>query len=392
MKGLHLVERTKMNNSPKKKLVFISQWGSDLKGINCGNVKKVISQIESFRQSGYDVKEIIKEIPNCTDHPTLVDRVVSKCKNMLPFCTNNARIRYYEVGKADYYYIRFRGYDFYFRRLLKQIKKNNPNSKIVLEYPDYPYIVYKGTDPLGDFFVRVRDDYERKKCAKYIDRISTLLSAESINGVKTLRILNGLDVGRIKVRTPRKIDGSIHVLIVASLQRVHGVDLFLQGMKEYYNHEHDYDVYLHVVGGGEIVSELKMEAEGLEERVFFHGFIYDEELDEMYDNCDIGIEFLAPQRKQIKVSASLKSREYIARGFPFISACQLDVSDLGYDEYLKIEEGESPIDMKMVIEYVKTFSSDMDSRIAEMRAFAEKYLGMDYAMKNVKDFFEGNHS
>lgn len=379
-----------MSNSKGNTLVFISQWGSDVKGVNCGNVKKVISQIESFRKSGYEVKEIIKEIPNYTDHPTIVDRVVSKLKNILPFCTNNACIKYSEVGNADFYYIRFRGYDYYFRRLLKQIKMNNPNSKIVLEYPDYPYIVYRGRDILGDFLVRVRDEYERKKSAKYIDRISTLLSDETIDGVKTIRILNGLDVEHIKLRTPRKPDGSVHVLIVASLQRVHGVDLFIQGMKEYYNNEHEYDVYLHVVGGGEIVRDLKKEAEELGNRVIFYGFKYNEELDDMYDNCDIGIEFLAPQRKQIKVSASLKSREYIARGFPFISACKLDISDLGFEDYLKIEESESPIDIAKVVEYANTISVDANVKINKMRAFAEKYLGMDYAMKNVKEYFEGD--
>ena len=376
-----------MPSTEKKRLVFISQWGSNTKGVNGGNVKKVLSQIETFEKCGFEVKKVIKEIPKYKEQPSLADRVISKSKNILPFCTNQAIIRYEEVGEADYYYIRFRGYDYHFRKLLKDIRKNNPKAKVVLEYSDYPYIEYKGRDKVGDFLVRKRDEFERNKCAQYIDRVATLLSTDKLDGVPCLKILNGLDISKIPVRVPRTPDNSVHVLIVASLQRVHGVDRFVRGMKEYYKEPHDEQVYLHVVGGGEVIQSLKEEAAELGDKVIFHGFMYDKDLDAMYDTCDIGIEFLAPHRKEIKISASLKSREYISRGFPFVSACELDINALGFTDYLLIEDGEGPIDIDSIISYYREFSANLDKKLVEMRTFAETYLGMDFAMKEVTDYY-----
>ncbi len=376
-----------MTDGNAKRLVFISQWGCNLKGVNGGNVKKVLSQIENFKGKGYEVKKVIREIPHYTDSPTLLERVISKSKNFLPFCTNEAKISYSEVGESDYYYIRFRAYDFFFRKLLKDIKRYNPDAKIVLEYSDYPYIEYKGKDPIGDYLVKKRDEYEKKKCSRYIDRIATLLPDKYIDGIKCLRIRNGLNVTNIKTRIPRIPDGRINVIIVASLQRSHGVDLFIEGMKKYYQNEYKEEIYLHIVGGGEIVQELKIMSKQIEDKVIFYGYKYGEELDEIYNRCDIGIEFLAPKRKNITISASLKSREYIARGLPFVSACRLDVSDIGFSDYLKIDDSEQPINMNEIIKYYHSLSNDL-KKIEEMRTFAEMYLDMDYAMKEVTDYFQ----
>lgn len=371
----------------KKKLVFISQWGEDTKGINGGNIKKTLSQIKTFEDNGFQVKKVFKEPPRYTSNPTIVDRITTKSKNWLPFCTNQSVVQYQEVGEADFYYIRFAFYDYYFYKLLKEIKTNNASSKIVVEYSDYPYLVLSGRDPIGDKLVQLRDQFENKRCRKYIDRIATFHNKTEIDGIPCIHILNGLDVNSIKKKTRRRKDNELHVLIVASLQPAHGIDRFIRGMIDYYRIERDVKVYLHVVGGGSIIKEIEELAEPLEDKVCFHGFLFGNDLDDMYDQCDIGLEILAPHRKQIEVSASLKSREYIARGFPFVSACILDISSLGYNEYCKIEDSEQPINIEEVISYYMMFSEDIEGKTKQMRKFALRFLSMDYAMKEVMDFF-----
>jgi hypothetical protein len=133
-------------------------------------------------------------------------------------------------------------------------------------------------------------------------------------------------------------------------------------MKEYYKKENNVDVYLHVVGGGEITEELKKRALDLKDKVRFYGFLFGEELDDMYDRCDIGLEILAPGRKDIKVSASLKSREYIARGFPFVSACNLDISILQVLEEIQGMFGTGTIHIDGSVSAISTFVPLLDRR------------------------------
>ena len=371
-------------------LVVISQWGSDVKGINGGNVKKLFSQIEAFKRSGFDVRTVIKEPPARTGKASIFDRLMTKAKNILPFCTNQCIIRYSEVGKADCYFVRFRAYDYPFRKLITKIRKENPEAKVVFEYSDYPYYTLRGRDVIGDALVKFRDDYNRDRTLKCVDRIATLRSDKEMDGKPCLKMFNGLDVEKIKRKTRNHIPGEIHVLIVASLQPAHGVDRFIEGMKEYYRGEWTEKVILHIVGGGSILDEIKAKAEDLGDKVIFHGFMFGEELDAMYDKCDIGLEIMAPKRKDIIISASLKSREYIARGFPFVSACKLDISDLGFEDYCRVPDTEAPIDIKGIIEYYSSYEENYEANADSMRKFAEKYLDMEFAMKEIIDYFKDN--
>lgn len=374
----------------KQDLVFISQWGSDLKGINGGNVKKALSQIKCFENNDFVVKQVIKDPPKYTPNPTIVDRIVTKAKNILPFFTNQKIIKYSEIGRADCYYIRFYAYDVYMYRLFKRIKKENPHCKVILEYPDYPYLTLSGNDPIGDFLVRWRDQFEKHRSMRYIDRIATLLDCREIDGKSCLRIFNGFDVDTVSLKKVMEHKDEIHVLIVASLQPAHGVDLFIEGMKKYYSKKHNIRVYLHIVGGGSILNSIVNSAKPLGDKVVFHGFLHGEELNEIYDLCDIGLEILAPHRKEIAISASLKSREYISRGMPFVSACELDICSLGYDEYCRIKDSEEPVNIDNVINYYSDFKSMRVRKMAQMRHFAEQYLNMDYSMHEVIDFLHGN--
>lgn len=378
---------TAEKNREGNSLVVISQWGSNTEGVNGGNVKKMLSQIKAFERAGFDMRTVLKEPPAscCSCHA--LNRLCSKVKNIVPFCTNHAKVTYDEVGPADYYYIRFRGYDRNFKKLLRKIRAQNQNAKIVLEYPDYPYFTLRGKDIIGDSLVRFRDSYNRNRTLKYVDRIATMIPTESLDGKPCIRILNGIDVDALPQKKHHAVPGELHVLMVASLQPAHGVDLFIEGMKKYYEQEQDLKVFLHIVGGGDILDDLKDQAKELGDYVIFHGFMYGQDLTDMYDKCDIAIEILAPKRKNIVVSASLKSREYICRGMPFISACKLDISDLGFDNYCKVPDTELPIDISSIIEYYHAYEKCYDSNFADSRRFAEHYLSMDYAMKDVLSFF-----
>ena len=371
--------------------VFISQWGTDKKGKNSGNIKKVEEEIACFRANGFDIKTVFTEPYDFSNIPYILNRIISKALNAGPFLSCNRTISYRMVGKADFYYIRFRNYDYYFRKLLKDIRRNNPDSLILLEYSDYPYLFLKWKDVIGDFGIYLKDIMGRRVAKKTVDRIVTLLDEPIIDQINTLKFYNGINVDKIPIRSWKK-NNTIRIIAVASFQECHGIDRLIKGLIHYYNSgkQEKRDCILHIVGGGSPVEKCRELATPIKDKIIFHGYLFGKELDKIYDSVDIGTEFLAPARKKIVVSSSLKSREYISRGLPFVTACKLDIDkDNQLPFVLKLADDELPINIQQVIEFYDEFYGNEDlvfSKIRAMRKFAEDNLTMDGAMKNVLGF------
>lgn len=377
--------------------VFISQWGRNKKGRNVGNIRKVEAQINCFREQKYDMKVVITEPYDFTKLPWLCRRIVSKLLNAGPFLSCNRMIRYQEVGKADFYYIRFRSYDYYFRKLLRDIRKKNPSSIILIEYSDYPYLFLRWREILGDLSIYLKNKLGIKTAQKTVNRIVTLLNDSIIDGIKTIKIYNGIDVKSEPVRIWEKAT-EIRLISVASYQEAHGIDRLIEGLIQYYasKTENKRKIVVHIVGDGLPIIKWRQLSEPIKDKIIFHGALFERELDRIYQTADIGIEILAPQRRKIQISSSLKSREYISRGIPFITACILDFStdiDNTIPFILKIDSSEKPVDINKIVEFYDKFygeESRVADKISKMRKFAEEHLSMEHAMKNVINFINQN--
>ena len=88
----------------------------------------------------------------------------------------------------------------------------------------------------------------------------------------------------------------------------------------------------------------------LNEYVIFHGPLYGEQLDEIFNISQIGIGSLARHRSGITHLRSLKNREYAARGIPFIySEIDDDFEHMSY--VFKISPDDSPVNIDIVVEF-----------------------------------------
>ena len=119
----------------------------------------------------------------------------------------------------------------------------------------------------------------------------------------------------------------------------------------------------------ESTKRLAMEL-GLEERIHFHGKMYGEELDKIYNNSDIGIGALAHHRVGMYSGSSLKTKEYFAKGLPFIYGWKEPAFDSTYPYALQIELCEEPLDMNLVIDFHNRIKDD-DKMLDNMRQFAK---------------------
>lgn len=236
---------------------------------------------------------------------------------------------------------------------LHKIKRHGV--KVVMEIPTYPYDQeYKGF-PLQSQIELRTDQCFRKYLAKQLFRISTFSDYDTIFGAKTIKISNGIDFSQIKLKTEQREPSSpFHLIGVAEVHYWHGFDRVMKGIGEYYQHSHDREVYFHVVGGvgssemsifESIIQEYK-----IKKYIIFHGQLFGDKLDEVFEQANFGIASLARHRSHITNIKTLKNREYAARGIPFIYS-EID-SDFENKPYiLKALADESTINISEIISF-----------------------------------------
>lgn len=148
---------------------------------------------------------------------------------------------------------------------------------------------------------------------------------------------------------------------------------------------------MHIVGKGSVSEEYEriVEQYGIEEYYVYHGEKSGEELDRLYNICDIGIESLGTFRQHVAISSSLKSREYGAKGLPFVMAGQSDVFE-GKEFVLKVPEDESVINVLEVVRfYDKLYYGKSKLAVSEsIRRQAENLCDIRVTMASVIKYFD----
>lgn len=241
-------------------------------------------------------------------------------------------------------------------RLAKGFRKNN--IKIAMEIPTYPYDMEYVSFPFSTRFQLFIDKSYRKKLAEQLTNIVTFSDYETIFGVKTIRISNGIDFGQIKIKDEAKHSGNtLNLLGVAEVHYWHGFDRLIKGLGEYYGNPHNRKIIFHVIGGicdedmryfNNLIQKYQ-----IEEYVVFHGQKYGTELDYFFNMADFCIGSLARHRVHINSIKTLKNREYAARGIPFIySETDSDFDTMPY--IIKAPADETPVNIRQIDEFCST--------------------------------------
>ena len=209
-------------------------------------------------------------------------------------------------------------------------------------------------------------------------------------GIPTLQINNGIIFDNIAVRKPSFGD-DIHCIAVAMFMWWHGFERVFEGLKHYYEFgDNKRNVVVHMVGAGAEVSRYKemVKEYNLDEHVIFHGFMNSKEMDEIYDQCGIALCSFGGHKKGVFYSKELKSREYIAKGMPIVSGCDLDVFHMGFNYYYEFPNDDSTVDISEIIAfYDRIYSNQQETEvISNIRLFGENKLSMEACMHEVIDY------
>ena len=180
------------------------------------------------------------------------------------------------------------------------------------------------------------------------------------------------------------------MIVVANLCIWHGVDRILAGINKYVQETGREDIRLMVVGTGNEETNLKkyVEQYGLEKVVSFVGKQTGNALDRYFDDADIAISTMAFFRTGVMKSSTLKSREYCARGIPYV------VANGDWDERLgryvyKVPDDESPLDILNIREWYYSLTG-MDNISENMREFARENYTWEKQMRVVIETMREN--
>lgn len=191
-------------------------------------------------------------------------------------------------------------------------------------------------------------------------------------------LTNSIDVEIYSLKNYMPFNGKdLNILFVASkTSKWHGLDRLLKGL---YNYKGKVKIKLNVVG--DITKDIlnMVSFLGLRNNVVFHGIKFGKELDELYDISHIAIGSLGIHREGLKYASTLKVREYMARGIPFIISHVDEDIDNDFPFYLKVPDNDDPLDMELVIKFVENIYKNYVDFSNIMRNYAIKR--MDYKVK-----------
>ncbi len=354
---------------------------SDPRNASTGVDKKILSQIEVLNNNDCNCEFVYCQAPQT---------FFKKSLSCVPWLSDGiAWPRVEDLRSADYLYIRrpaIVGRELL--SFLSAFKQSNPSSLVLYEIPTYPYDK-EMTGLLS--FALYKDRLYRNQLKKYVDYIVDLSKTPCIFGIPTIQMFNGVVLNNYRIKNEVSNLESVNIIAVAFFEKWHGIDRLLKGMKSYYDSGQTREVRLHLVGGGTALDGLKKMASDfdLTDKVIFHGVLKGTELDSVYDQCTLGIECLGIHRKDsVQVSSSLKSREYLAKGIPFVGSSKIDVfCEHPADFFHMVPADESPIDIVDLLNFHDAIYKNygQTNLIKAIRRYAENFVSMDSAMSHVID-------
>lgn len=358
-----------------------------------GISKKILYQVSALRECGLDVflchmtidkKGYQRRVCNETVIEDFGNSFFAKFLKWVRFKTLT---KYILENNIEFVYIR----SFYNTNppLLKMLRNlQREGVKVVMELPTYPYdIEVKSSSlSLSNRMIFLVNRLYRGRLKSCLTKIVTFSDYKEIHGVKTINISNGIDFERIKLKSAKsQSPNRINLLGVAEIHYWHGFDRLIKGLADYYkNVQIETEVFFDIVGGG-VQNELDMLKNltrelNLENYVTFYNESSGEELDAFFEKADFGVASLGRHRSGISKIKTLKTREYAARGIPFIySETDDDFDNMPY--IIKAPADESPIDINKIVEFYKSLKISP----AEIRLTIEDTLSWRIQMQKVID-------
>lgn len=346
-----------------------------------GVSQKFYSQAKAFFELGakvecigYDNNKIVSTV--CMDQGYTEPELIAQASDhrIKRFILWACMHKYVKGKQYDLIYIRYPIIDLFFVRALKSMRKASDH--LIMEIPSYP-LEYTGTNIVRKMQFEL-DHLLQNKCGKLLDRIVYVGNkTDIIFGCKAKQIANGIPERiTFKESTGYQIDNNcINLICVSNMYPIHGYDRLIRGLGKYYNDSSNPSIEVNVVLVGDGPCKKRYEAlteeYSIHDHVCFPGVLKGKALTDAYDTATLGVGSLGMYREGFEEASSLKTKEYLIRGLPFVYA----VNEIGLSEdfpfALKVSNSDDDLDIIKIIEFVEVLSQyDAKKVIDEMKEYA----------------------
>lgn len=292
-------------------------------------------------------------------------------------------------GQFDFVYARSMFSSNMTKRALRALR--NTKAKIIMEIPSHGVNELKSEKRVFRKAILHIASKLNKKMSEYVDLYALIGGkASQFNGKPAVNILNGIDVDSVPLRKPINEGGVIHILVLASMARWHGYDRLLEGLRNYEGQQNSPALVIHFVGseGDGSLSKWKelVDRYNLNSIVHFEGSKYGDELSDFFNLCDIGVASLGLHRISDNMIYTLKIREYMARGLPFVYAAEDDSLEERADYYIKVPNDDSPIDIEIIVAFANKNKLDSVGP-KKMREYAKTRMTWESQFSTIFNWF-----
>jgi hypothetical protein len=287
-----------------------------------------------------------------------------------------------QIQNLDFVYFRYQRSSPAFLWMLSRLKKKNPGLFVCVEIPTYPYEAESIS--LRYKILAWGDWVSRSFLRRYVDRIVTFSTVREIFGVSTIRISNGVDAQSLQPLPKPQALLPFRLLGLANLAFWHGYDRVIAGIASYKANGGKREIVFDIVGIGNELARLKGDAlrAGLEAEVRFHGSLTGEKLTAVMTGAHVGVACIGMHRVD-KDTSDLKSREFCARGLPFLSGyCDRDFS-ANLPFVLQVPATDDPIDIEAVLHFYDRLKANCPNYPLDMHDFAQQNLTWQVKMAPV---------
>lgn len=339
---------------------------------NYGVVIKGKGQAKAYRENDVDLDLIFLE------NKTILinDQAYTRLSGINTVDRNHRvfwkKLKELDLSSYDFIHIRYPYSTPWFFSFIKGINKK---TKCLIEFPTYPY----DSEFLGLKTALLKvDHYYRQKVISKADYIVHYGSEPALYGTSCINITNGVDLDQFPIRKPIKTDHTLRLVAVGKWQYWHGLDRMLYGISACPK----LSILLHIIGVGPENQKLKRLTLklGISNKVKFVGNKKGEELNHYFNNADLAIGTLGMHRKNVALDASLKHREYAARGVPFVlsTADRAFPGTCGFVHYVPADD--SPVNMELV---KNLLNIDVDEN--SIRAYANQHFSWNNIISKILD-------
>ena len=321
---------------------------------NLGVIQKMIGFIQGLESNNYTVDHIVSGRRDIFFNSRSIRSFHRLFPNELIQWTWFKYLENIDFSQYEVIFVRYGLSTPSFIRWLDLIRTRWPRIRIVIDMPTYPYEQEWRSRALG----RLLMAFERQKTKllkDYVDYVLHSGDENDIFGIPTIKMGNGITPYN---KTPKRSwnPPEIRLIAVGKWNYWHGLDRIVLGLSKYVSRGGK-DVYLDIIGEGPERDSIyrQIKRNGLEDFITLHTSMPSNELEQYFSRATIGVGTLGLFRKGVSIDSSLKHRQYVKQGLPFIYAGMDGDIERNESFVLNVPSDNAPIDISNIVSFVEKY-------------------------------------